>query len=48
MNKPNDPQDLRSLWNDEGPSEKDIERSWSEGPDGGKSGGWDRAGGGRS
>ena len=40
MNKPNDPQDLRSLWKDEGPSDKDIERSWSEGPDGGKSGGW--------
>ncbi len=40
MNKPNDPQDLRRLWKDEGPSEEDIERSWSDGPDGGNSGSW--------
>ena len=39
MNKPNDPQDLRRLWKDEGPSEEDIERSWSESGDG-KSGSW--------
>ena len=39
MNKPNDPQDLRRLWKDEGPSEEDIERSWSESGNG-KSGGW--------
>lgn len=39
MSKPNDPQDLRRLWKDEGPSEDDIERSWSDGS-GGKSGGW--------
>ena len=39
MSKPNDPQDLRRLWKDEGPSEDDIERSWSDGS-GGRSGGW--------
>ena len=40
MNKPNEPQDLRRLWKDEGPSEEDIERSWSDGSGNGKSGGW--------
>ena len=40
MNHPEDPQDPRPDRKDEGPSERDISRSWSDENGGGKSGGW--------
>ena len=40
MNQPEDPQDARPPRKDEGPSQQDIDRSWSDVSGGGKSGGW--------
>ena len=40
MNQPQDPQDARPPRKDEGPSQQDIDRSWSDVSGGGKSGGW--------
>ena len=41
MNQPEDPQDARPPRKDEGPSQQDIDRSWSDVSGGGQSGGWD-------
>ena len=40
MNQPEDPQDARPPRKDEGPSQQDIDRSWSDVSGGGQSGGW--------
>ena len=40
MNEPEDPQDVRPPRKNEGPSERDIDRSWTDESGGGNPGGW--------